>query len=600
MAQFVMDPPTNGQRRQHVIVCGLAGIGVRVVEQFHLSGTDVVVIDEKGGERYDRLLSAWGVKFIRASAHAGEGFVDAGIDHALAVVCVERDDVRTLETALRVHELRPEIRLVVQLANPSVAGALSRVTGSDSVLDAASLAAPSFVEICLRQPVHDVQLDETQFYVVQTEVAETFDRHDTFRAHFGDLAPVAVIPSNGEPLVQCPGRDHVVRPHDRVAVLGTREELLHYAIDIAQLTHQPVRRLGHLRRISRQVTTMISEGNQALAFIAAGLAALIVLSTIILRFGYRAHDVHHHLSYLSALYFTVETIATVGFGDYSFAVQNAWMKVFAIVMIASGVALLSTAFALFTNLLVSRRIEQSLGRLEVPGMVDHVVVIGLGSVGIAVVRGLVDEGQRVVVIERDANNRYLAQARALGVPVLVADATQRQTHGMVNLGDAASVAVLTSDDLTNIETALAIRESLGERWEQVPVAVRVFDRDLARMMERSFGFRNVRSTSALAAPWFVGAALGLDILSTFYVDQQPFLVGKVSISPSGGLQGLSMADLSARTRVIGLRRASDPATLEHPPRRGTRFMGGDQAFVLGPYEEILNLLHHEQTERSLG
>jgi Trk K+ transport system NAD-binding subunit len=233
-------------------------------------------------------------------------------------------------------------------------------------------------------------------------------------------------------------------------------------------------------------------------------------------------------------------------------------------------------------------------------MVDHVVVIGLGSVGIAVVRGLVDEGQRVVVIERDANNRYLAQARALGVPVLVADATQRQTHGMVNLGDAASVAVLTSDDLTNIETALAIRESLGERWEQVPVAVRVFDRDLARMMERSFGFRNVRSTSALAAPWFVGAALGLDILSTFYVDQQPFLVGKVSISPSGGLQGLSMADLSARTRVIGLRRASDPATLEHPPRRGTRFMGGDQAFVLGPYEEILNLLHHEQTERSLG
>jgi hypothetical protein len=171
---------------------------------------------------------------------------------------------------------------------------------------------------------------------------------------------------------------------------------------------------------------------------------------------------------------------------------------------------------------------------------------------------------------------------------------------MVNLGDAASVAVLTSDDLTSIETALAIRESLGERWEQVPVAVRVFDRDLARMMERSFGFRNVRSTSALAAPWFVGAALGLDILSTFYVDQQPFLVGKVSISPSGGLQGLSMADLSARTRVIGLRRASDPATLEHPPRRGTRFMGGDQAFVLGPYEEILNLLHHEQTERSLG
>jgi Trk K+ transport system NAD-binding subunit len=45
-------------------------------------------------------------------------------------------------------------------------------------------------------------------------------------------------------------------------------------------------------------------------------------------------------------------------------------------------------------------------------MVGHVVVIGLGAVGIAVVQGLIAEGQRVVVIERDDNNRYLGQARA--------------------------------------------------------------------------------------------------------------------------------------------------------------------------------------------
>src|SRR5271168_4389601 len=101
-----------------------------------------------------------------------------------------------------------------------------------------------------------------------------------------------------------------------------------------------------------------------------------------------------------------------------------------------------------------------------------------------------------------------------------------------------------------------MRETLAERWEHVPVVLRVFDRDLARMMEQSFGFRHVRSTSALAAPWLVGAALGLNVLSTFYVDQQPFLVGAVKISPQGGLHGLAMADLSARTRVIALSRAA--------------------------------------------
>ena len=73
------------------------------------------------------------------------------------------------------------------------------------------------------------------------------------------------------------------------------------------------------------------------------------------------------------------------------------------------------------------------------------------------------------------------------------------------------------------------------------------------MMERNFGFRHVRSTSALAAPWFVGAALGLDVLETFFVDQQPFLVGRLAIAPGGGLAGPGHAGPVARTRVVALR-----------------------------------------------
>ena len=297
---------------------------------------------------------------------------------------------------------------------------------------------------------------------------------------------------------------------------------------------------------------------------------------------------------LASAYFTVETVATVGYGDYSFSDQQAWFQVFGIVLIVLGVTLVSTAFALFTNFLVSRRIDQSLGRRRVPGMTGHVIVVGLGSVGIRVVEGLVAQGRQVVVVERDGRNRYLDRARALRVPVVIADATQRQTHASVNLDEAAAVAILTSADLTNIETGLAVRESLAERWDVVPVVLRVFDRDLARMMERNFGFRHVRSTSALAAPWFVGAALGLDVLETFFVDQQPFLVGRLSIASGGGLQGLTMQDLSARTRVVALSRASAEGVLEHPPRRGTRFEGGDRAYLLGPYDELLDVLRRDQ------
>jgi hypothetical protein len=55
-----------------------------------------------------------------------------------------------------------------------------------------------------------------------------------------------------------------------------------------------------------------------------------------------------------------------------------------------------------------------------------------------------------------------------------------------------------------------------------------------------------------------------------------------------------MQELSARTRVVALRRGGPGGTLEHPPRRGTRFEGGDEAYLLGPYEELLEVLRREQ------
>jgi voltage-gated potassium channel Kch len=577
----------------HVIVCGLQGVGLRAVEQFHLSGTQVVVIDDDADPRFWRTLNDWGVPHVRRHAHRGEGFEEAGLARAASVVCVEVDEIHTLETALRIKEIRPGLPLVVQLANPSVAQALERVSGPGSVLDVASLAAPSFVEACLGRPSHAIELAGIDFAVVQLEVEASEHAHDTFRGHFGHLAPVAIMPVGDAPMATCPGRDHPLHAGDRVALLGTRDDLRETGISTTQAAHGPTRPVGLARRIRLQVGIALEEGNRALAVVASALFALIVVATIVLHFAFRPGGSQAHLGFLSSLYFTVETVATVGYGDYTFSRQSPWLLAGGIVLIVSGVALVSTAFALFTNILVSRRIERSLGRRQVPGMVDHVIVIGLGAVGISVVRGLVAEGESVVVIERDADNRYLAQARALGVPVVIADATQGQTHRMVNIADAKAVAVLTSADLTNIETGLSVRESLGKRWDDVPVVLRVFDRELAQMMERSFGFQHVRSTSALAAPWFVGAALGLDVLSTFYVDQQPFLVAGLSVAPNGGLQGLAMQDLSSRTRVIALSRAD--GVLEHPPRRGTVFAGGDTAFLLGPYEELLRVLQRDQT-----
>ena len=587
-------PDGNWGSDGHVIVCGLHGVGLRTVEQLHQSRVPVVVVDDDPDPRLAQIVETWGVTLIRRSARIGDGLVGAGLDRAQAVICVESDELATLEIAMRVREARPDVRLVVLLANPSVGRALERVLGTGIILDPAALAAPSFVEVCLRRPSHQIELGGERFAVAELAVDDDDGAGRTFRSRFGHLAPVAVVPANGSGIVCCPGRDHPVAVGDRVAVLATPDEFDRAGIDFRQSSAPPGPTIPIAVRARRRLSALRQSQAWGLTVVVSAVLALLVVSTTVIRTGYVVPGSRAHLGLLESVYFTVETVATVGYGDLNFSGQPTWFVVFGIVLILLGVTLVSTAFALFTNFLVSRRIDQSLGRGKVPGMAGHVVVVGLGSVGIRVVEGLVAEGRKVVVVESDIGNRYLDRARALDVPVVIADATQRQTHASVNLGEAAAVAILTSADLTNIETGLAVRESLGERWDVVPVVLRVFDRDLARTMERSFGFRYVRSTSALAAPWFVGAALGLDLLETFFVDQQPFLVGRLTIASGGGLQGLAMQDLSARTRVVALRRASAAGVLEHPPRRGTRFEGGDQAYLLGPYDELLDVLRRDQ------
>ncbi len=586
-----MDPSLGQPREGHVIVCGLQGVGLRMVEQLNQAGVDVVVVDDEPEQRLVRVVEAWGIPYIVGSPRIGGVLEEAGLSTARAVVCAERTEVQTLETALLVSEVRPEIRVVVQLANAAVGAAVSQVTGPGTVLDVAALAAPSIVEACLGSDSFQIELAGTRFMTAEVEV----ERYASLRALFGSLAPVAVVPSDGSDTVACPGRDHAVSIGDRVTVLGTPGELSQAGIAMRSddggqgPRSRSSTRPGFVRRMAGVVG---SDANTTLRFAVGAAAVLVAMSVVILRLAY--HTPHGgHVSVLVALYFTVETISTVGFGDLYFSGQSTGILVFGIFLMVMGATLLTTVFALITNLLVSWRIEQSLGRQHLVGIEGHVVVIGLGSVGIRVLEGLQAEGREVVVVERNENNRFLNQARARGVPVLIADSTQRQTLEDANVHAASAVAVLTSDDLTNIETGLAVRDFLGDRWVRVPVVLRVFDRALGHTVEHHFDFRHVRSTSALAAPRFVGAALGLDILGSFTVGGQPFLVGRLTVDPGRGLDGLAMQDLPARTRVIALSRAADGGRLEHPPRRGTRFAPGDEAYLLGPYEELLRVLRHQ-------
>jgi Trk K+ transport system NAD-binding subunit len=586
------DPLPAGCRDwvDHVIVCGLEDLGLRTVEQLHHAGARVVVLDDGRDDRFARTVRGWGIPVLSHGARLAEPLFDAGLAGAAAVICVESSDLRTLETVLLVRELRPDVRVVAHIDNPGVAHAVEEVTGAGTVLDIPGLFAPSVIEVCLGSRVHDILLGSTQF--ATAEVVAT--RDGTLRELYGSLVPLG-ISSDPEPEpVLCPGRDEPVRAGDRVTLLGTRDML---ATAGAERRPRSARRGSGalLRRVGgvlRSIDHTLRDSDRALEAAVAMFAALLVTSTLVLHFAYDKSG-GGHPDILTSIYFTLETAATVGFGDFTFSGQGSWLEIFGIALIVIGTTLVAAIFALLTNALVSRRIERSLGHAKIPGMRDHVVLVGLGSVGMRIIEGVLARGRDIVVVERSESNRYLNQVRQHGVPLVLGDATLAQTLESINLSRAAAVAIVTSDDMTNIEIALAVRDRLGERWGDVPVVVRVFDRELGARLEQSFAFRQVWSTAAISAPWLVGAVLGMDVLFSFYVGNRTFLLSRLRVTADGGLAGLAMNELEARIRVIAIGRQGS-VELEHPPRRDTRLLPGDDAYLAGPYEELQRVLRRER------
>jgi Trk K+ transport system NAD-binding subunit len=582
----------------HVIVCGLEGVGLRTVEQLRSTGVAVVVVDDDPAAKHSLTVEGWGCHYIAAGGSVEGQLRQAGLAGARAVVCTSRSDLRNVETALLARDLRDDVDVVAHLDNPTVGRAVEEATGAGSALDVAGLFAPAVIDACMYRSSHDVVLGGERFVAAEFGVGG----QGTLRELFGDLVPVGVVRPDGE-LVVCPGRDLGVAPGDRVTVLGKPEEL-----SDAELSHaaepEPVPDQGSsLRQFLRRASRSLAQGTDRAVGITLVLSlAMLVAATIVLRLAYRQGD-GTHLSLIQAFYFTIETFATVGFGDFSFAHQSTGLQVFGILLIIAGVTLSTVILALITNALVSRRIEQSLGQGSIKGMEGHVVLVGLGAVGLRVLEGLRSQGRDVVVVERDESNRYVQHARGLGAPVVHGDATLGQTLRSVNLAQAGAVAILTSDDLVNLETGLAVRDVLAERWIEVPVVLRVFDRALGSRLQQTFNFNHVWSTAALASPWFVGAVLGLEILATFYVRNQPFLVARLEVREGGGLAGLAMQELGARIRVVAIARRGDEGSvrngeveaLEYPPRRDTRLAAGDRAYLLGPYEELLRVLSLERT-----
>jgi Trk K+ transport system NAD-binding subunit len=325
---------------------------------------------------------------------------------------------------------------------------------------------------------------------------------------------------------------------------------------------------------------------------------VLLSSTVVLRFGYQAPPT---MGWIDAFYFTIETMTTTGYGDFSFVNQPTWLRTFSTMLMFSGVTTTALLVSFVADVLLSRRFVFASARPRIRHLRNHIVVVGLSALGMRVVSDLTSAGFEVAVIELNEENRFLSAVRDLDVPVIFGDATLRQTLKAARVDRARAVAVLTRDDMINIETGIVMTEMLGKRtatrehWTDIPLVLRVYDRALGFAVAQRFGFENVRSTVELAVPWFIGGAIGLQVLGTFSVGQRSFVVGGMQVAPGSELDGLRMYELSTHVRVIAI--TTSNGLLKLHPRRDARLHGDDTVYLVGPYRDLIETLRRGRPPR---
>ena len=167
---------------------------------------------------------------------------------------------------------------------------------------------------------------------------------------------------------------------------------------------------------------------------------------------------------------------------------------------------------------------------------DHVIVCGLGKLGYRVTLQLLEFGQSVVAVERDADKTFIALARECDVPVILGDARQPEVLRRAGVERASAVVCCTQDELANLDIALDAREMRPD----IKVVLRMFDETLASKVEKGFGIHTAFSMSALSAPAFAAAATRAHIDYSFYVGGTLLHVSQINVDAGSPLTGLTL------------------------------------------------------------
>lgn len=309
------------------------------------------------------------------------------------VAIMLHDDMRALRYALGIEHLRPGIRMYVAMFDGTARAQIERTVPNCVVISPASIAVPSFIAATIAPSVAAVRRTRRSDEKTWVRIG---------RPGQADANSVDIAPTTAPMDLRLRG------------LLG--------------------RAVGQLRPYDT--------GSGVLLGSLFGLLAVLVIDTFV---GM------HHAPALRAFYDAARTTATISAPELPDSTPILlWASLAALLVIA----LTATFGAGVVHHLLSGRHVALFGRRVIPRS-GHVIVAGMGQVGIRLARELRDLGIAVVGIERYADVRGVNMARELNIPVMVDDASSRRVLRRAGAHHALAIVTAGSHERDNITIAIA-------------------------------------------------------------------------------------------------------------------------------------------------
>lgn len=184
---------------------------------------------------------------------------------------------------------------------------------------------------------------------------------------------------------------------------------------------------------------------------------LITMST----FAYMAVE---RFSFLEALYMTVITLSTVGFGEVRPLDDNGRFITMGIILMGAGFVAFNLAYVSqffldvkLWDLYRRRKLRKQLDRLS-----NHYIVCGYGQMGQIIVGELSKYGIPVVVIDSDES--LLIKTREQGVLLLPEDAMAEENLLAAGVARAKGLVSVVNRDTDNVFIVLTARDLNKDLW----------------------------------------------------------------------------------------------------------------------------------------